>query len=362
MISHARQLDERHRERFFAVQPRSLVGASPREIGAALGALLYIPANRPQLTNDLARARQVGAAAVALDLEDAVPVAERGAAVRAVTKVLLEHASFPLVFVRVPEPTDVRAIVGSLRAHGSSLTGFILPKFEANARGREFFAEIRRGEENLGRRLLALPVVETRAVAQRETRLDTLLDIRQLCTEEEARVAGVRIGLTDLRAIFGMRARAGASAYSSAVVASVIGDIVNIFARQGEDGAEAVPVAGGVLEQYGRESGVELADELLADQANGLVGKSVIHPSHVPVVNAYAAVSEADHHDANAIVAKAAIGGAFASTRSTRMNEVAPHLPWARLTLQRAAAFGVIRDGMARQELAASLVRTLVKA
>ena len=82
------------------------------------------------------------------------------------------------------------------------------------------------------------------------------------------------------------------------------------------------------------------ANEL--DLANGLLGKTVIHPSHVPLVQALHVVAHDEYLDATDIMASEG-GGAVASRSGARMNEAKPHRAWARRTLLRADAFGVAR-------------------
>jgi citrate lyase beta subunit len=86
-----------------------------------------------------------------------------------------------------------------------------------------------------------------------------------------------------------------------------------------------------------------LIREIALDQANGLLGKTVIHPSHVPVVHAMSVVSHEEYVDALSVVGDVG-GGANASPYRNKMNEMKPHQAWARKTLLRAEAFGVAAE------------------
>lgn len=96
---------------------------------APLRSLLFVPGNKT--TDWLPKAR--AADAVVLDLEDAVPEADRAAAVRQVTEALTRRASGasptgPELFVRV-RPLDGWAAADELRAVcGPGLSGVVLPK------------------------------------------------------------------------------------------------------------------------------------------------------------------------------------------------------------------------------------------
>jgi hypothetical protein len=93
-----------------------------------------------------------------------------------------------------------------------------------------------------------------------------------------------------------------------------------------------------------------LLRELELDQANGLHGKTVIHPSHVPVVHSRLVVSHEQYVDALDVLSNA-VGGVMASTYGNKMNELKPHRSWAERTLMRARAFGVARADISFVEL-----------
>jgi citrate lyase beta subunit len=177
-------------------------------------------------------------------------------------------------------------------------------------------------------------------------------------------VLAVRIGTTDLSSVFGLRRGRDLTIYDVQVVAAVIGDIVNVLGR----GSDGFVITGPVWEHYAdterllrpqlrltpfteaneealrRELLVKNFDGLLReitlDHANGLLGKTVIHPSHVALVHALSVISHEEFLDAMAITEPGAAGVAASPSRN-KMNEMKPHQMWAEKTLQRADAFGV---------------------
>ena len=93
--------------------------------------------------------------------------------------------------------------------------------------------------------------------------------------------------------------------------------------------------------------------EISLDKNNGLHGKTVIHPSHVSIVNAMLTVNRDEWDDAVAIKASAHHGGVVASLHG-RMNEMGPHALWAEQICARAAAYGVLVDDAALVDLLAA--------
>ena len=85
-----------------------------------------------------------------------------------------------------------------------------------------------------------------------------------------------------------------------------------------------------------------LLREVILDKANGFVGRTVIHPSHVKFVNAMMAVTKEEYDDACQILSTG--DGVVKGAGGNKMNEIRPHANWARKVYNRARAYGVIRD------------------
>jgi citrate lyase beta subunit len=98
-----------------------------------------------------------------------------------------------------------------------------------------------------------------------------------------------------------------------------------------------------------------LLREISLDQANGLLGKTCIHPSHVLPVHALSVVSHEEFRDASDILRpESGGGGVLRSAYTNKMNEVKPHRAWAERTLLRAEAFGVAREDVSFVDLLAA--------
>ena len=98
-----------------------------------------------------------------------------------------------------------------------------------------------------------------------------------------------------------------------------------------------------------------LLREIALDRANGIQGKTVIHPSHVSAVHALSAVTHEEYNDARDILGKEA-GGVQASGYRNKMNETKPHRSWAHQILLRAKVFGVTNKGITFVDLLTALV------
>lgn len=370
-MRHFAQLCPEQTSRLFSHAPRTFTRESdPATLAVALGATLYAPATRPTLAADVARRAAAGVTSMVLDLEDAVADDQVRAGEANLVTQLRRHndsgASSPLLFVRVRTPEQIVDLSDRLGTDTSALSGFVMPKFTAD-NGPDYLHALAAAERASGTRLFAMPVLESPEIVYRETRKESLVAAHRLIQRNQEKVLAVRIGATDLSSAYGLRRPRDLTIWDIQVVAEVLSDIVNIFTRA--DGTGHV-VTGCVWEYFGgstnlfkpqlRQSifeghtGRGLRQELISagmdglirevhqDQANGLQGKTVIHPDHVAAVNALSVVSHEEFSDATAIVGDdVAAGGVMASAFRNKMNEVKPHRAWARKVLARANVFGV---------------------
>ncbi|GAA1972253.1 HpcH/HpaI aldolase/citrate lyase family protein [Kitasatospora viridis] len=356
-MRHFGQLDAAVRRRLFHREPEPVdPRGDPAALAAALGGTLYCPADRAGLAADVRRQAARGAVSMVLCLEDAVADAELPAAednlVAQLTALAREAAAeqLPLLFVRVRTPEQIGELTRRLGPAAELLSGYVLPKF-TEAVGARYLEQLAEAAELTGRRLYGMPVLESPELAHLERRRTELLAVAELLAKHRERVLAVRLGVTDLCAGYGLRRPPGLTAYDLAVVAAVIGDVVNVLGRADGTG---FTVTGPVWEYFPLQRwGPELAGlrrELELDLANGLLGKTCVHPSQLPVVHARLVVSHEEYSDARVILRREA-GGVLASSYRNKMNEARPHRVWAERTLRRAAAFGVARAGVGFDEL-----------
>ena len=83
-----------------------------------------------------------------------------------------------------------------------------------------------------------------------------------------------------------------------------------------------------------------LMRELILDQANGFMGKTCIHPTHLNFINGMLAVTREEYEDAYQIMHTS--GGVVKGSKG--MNEIGPHRRWAEKIIMRSRAYGVIEN------------------
>lgn len=376
------------RQGLFHREPCDFTAGSPaRLLSAALGATLYSPATRRRLADDVLKQAAAGVVSMVLCLEDSIDDAEVEGAeanlVRQFADLDARGGEVPLLFIRVREPAQIPCLVRRLGPSARLLSGFVLPKF-TEERGMPFLEALAAAETASGRRLFAMPVLESAGLLHLETRTETLAGIARTVEKYRERILALRLGVTDFCSAYGLRRSPDMTAYDVQIVASVIGDVVNVLGRSDGTG---FTITGPVWEYFRLQERLfkpqlrrspfmeEQADELRTaliqhdldgllreielDRANGLMGKTCIHPSHVLPVHALSVVSHEEYSDAQDILRpERGGGGVLRSAYTNKMNEVKPHRAWAERTLQRAEVFGVAREDVGFVELlAAGLTR-----
>lgn len=384
-MRHFGQIAPEVRKRLFHQEPCTFTADSPaRLLSTALGATLYSPATRPRLDEDILKQAARGVVSMVLCLEDSiddadVPVGEENLVRRLNDLEKRSDVDVPLLFVRVRTPEQIPDLVRRLGPAVRLLSGFVLPKF-TETRGMPFLEALSAAEAATGHRLFAMPVLESPDLLYRETRVQTLEGIFRAVDKYRDRVLALRLGVTDFCSSYGLRRGPDMTAYDVQIVASVIADVVNMLARADGTG---FTVTGPVWEYFRvqermfkpqlRQSpflevqAVELRSKLIEhamdgllreislDRANGLLGKTCIHPSHVLPVHALSVVSHEEFSDAQDILRPERCGGGvLRSSYTNKMNEVKPHRAWAERTLLRAEVFGVANEDIGFVELLAA--------
>ena len=374
------------RSELFHREPQEFTAdSSARTLAVALGATLYSPATRPRLADDIVKQAARGVVSMVLCLEDSIDDRDVVAGEANLVEQFAELAGrpgaardLPLLFVRVRTPGQIVDLVERLGDTVALLSGFVLPKFTEES-GVPFLEALTQAEAGCGRRLFAMPVLESPQLLHLESRVETLAGISRTVDKYRERVLALRLGVTDFCSSYGLRRAPEMTAYDVQIVASVIADVVNVFGRADGSG---FTVTGPVWEYFRhhermfkpqlrlspfRPEAEDLRDSLIArdmdgllreielDRANGLQGKTCIHPTHVPVVHALNVVTHEEFCDAADILHEdRSGGGVLRSAYTNKMNEVKPHRAWAERTLRRADVFGVAREDIGFVELLAA--------
>jgi len=353
---------------------------TPDILSYALGATLYMPASMPNIVSIIQSRKYKELASLVIDLEDAVGDTELESCEAKLigdiselymlysTKQLLPQ-ELPLIFIRVRNIGQFRHLTTMLGERQEVLTGYVFPKFTA-AQGAIYFELLEQTIQQHQLTLYGMPILESREVLYKESRMDALFAIKEVLQQYRQRVLNVRIGATDFCGIYGIRRRMDSTIYDISVIRDCVADIVNILGRE-EDG---FIISGPVWEYFSNQRVLKpelrvtpfsekgalatrkallddcldgLMKEVLMDRQNGILGKTVIHPSHIRVVHALYAISYEEYLDALSIVENNdGQKGVLKSQYANKMNEIKPHMRWAQRILRQAHVYGVYHESI----------------
>lgn len=309
----------------------------------AIGALLYCPAHNTTIVDSIICQKFPTPFSLALCLEDTVADAYLEQAetcllssLRNIEKARQSYRFYlPKIFVRIRRPEQIPMLYEKAGNARRLITGFIAPKFSTE-NAEQYIRETIRLNASAQPPVYLMPVLESPALIDLRTRHTLLYRIKELLAPAAECIPNIRVGGNDLCHAFGLRRQKHQSIHEIQPVSQILSDIITVF------GMEYV-VSGPVWEYYGTNGWDDgLRRELELDRLNGFIGKTIIHPKQIPLVNRAYQVSKADLHDACAVLnwdpgAASLVSG---SLESGRMNECLTHSNWAKKICALAQAYG----------------------
>lgn len=315
----------------------------------AVGPLLYVPASNNKIAYKINSGEFSFVKSLVLDLEDSLGDTLVSKGIENISNIIqglsLDYTEVPLIFIRVREPQQINKLVQRLASGIKYITGFVIPKFNEDKCGlyiHSFLKARNRVRVKYGTELYLMPIIESSNVMSLQSRTSTLVYLYNTLRGIEESVLNIRVGGADFCSLFGVRRGIQDTIYDIGMVRSVLNDIVNVFGK-------SYVVSAPVWEYFVNKDKPKdkrwlegLKRELYADKLNGFIGKTVIHPSQVPIVQESLIVSKEDYEDAISILnMNPSVLGVEKSVSFNRMNEVKTHTNWAKKILGLSQVYGV---------------------
>jgi citrate lyase beta subunit len=225
-----------------------------------------------------------------------------------------------------------------IRLYEEILCGFIFPKYSVG-NADEYNKHFLNINEQSNKKLYMMPILESEDIVNYKTRYDVLNKIKDKIDGMKDYVLNVRVGGNDFCNEFSIRRHYDETIYDILPISQLLGDILTVFSRE--------YVVSGLVWEFFSSDNEEwkngLMRELKYDKLNGFMGKTVIHPKQINVVNEMLKVSEKDYEDAKTILnwdkRSLQVGKSFGGER---MNEVKTHENWAMKITILAEIYGVL--------------------
>ena len=284
---------------------------------AELGGTLFVPATHPQLEAVIIGTKYPQLRSAVIDLEDGIDSENLLAALERIAALLPSlKPSAVLRFIRPDAPQTLEVLL-AMEGIGK-IDGFVLPKFGLDS--ADAWLTLLYDTP-----FAFMPSIEGIDLFSRER----LAELAEMLLPFRKRIPTVRFGLEDLMRQLGIARDCDTPLYGLVAPAQVIASMLTAFKPLGFN------VSGGVYKCYEDSDGFKA--ELEADLKQGLLSKTIIHPSQIGVVEEACRVSEKEKAQAEKIVR----ASTNVSCSHGIMLEKPTQLPWAETILRRAALYGV---------------------
>lgn len=311
----------------------------------SVGALLYCPANNESIVNSLINEKFGSFFSLALCLEDTI---NDNCVLEAESKLIhsintlydysnTKHFFIPKIFIRVRNPLQIVSLLERCGDSGKLITGFIIPKFSLE-NADLYINTILSVNHTYSRNIYMMPILESPSIIHLQNRFNILYTLKEKLSKIEELVLNIRVGGNDLCHMFGFRRHCDESIHNIPAISGIFADIITVF------GMDYV-ISGPVWEYYkGGNWDKGFIQELKEDRLCGFIGKTVIHPNQIPLVNQAYKVTRTDYDDACSILNWDISSESFVSgsVSGERMNEFKTHSNWAEKIIFLSNAYGII--------------------
>lgn len=311
-----------------------------------VGALLYSPATNNTIAQSIIEGKFGDTYSLALCLEDAISdssikIAEEQLLLTfreiSMQTAINNRIFLPKIFIRVRNPHQMLRLFNNLGDDSKFITGFIFPKYSLNCSEKYNDAVITINKIS-DKTIYMMPILESPDIINLDSRYSALSGLKSQIDDMSDYVLNVRVGGNDFCKEFGIRRHSNESIYQIHAVSNILSDIITTFSRD-------YIVSAPVFEYFaGTDKWKEgLKKELQSDKLNGFIGKTVIHPNQISIVNDSLKVNKTDYQDAISILSWSETNNLLVSKNSSgeRMNEVKTHLKWAEKTMILSKIYGV---------------------
>lgn len=316
------------------------------EIKYSVGALMYTPASNKKIAEAVICEKYGKQYSLALCLEDTivddcVEEAEKQLvySLQEIYKRKEDRGFYlPKIFIRVRRPEQIVRLFDKLVSAQDILCGYIIPKYSVE-NAIEYNQQIISVNRKSKRKIYMMPILESGNIVDYASRRKTLLETKKQIDLVADYVLNVRVGGNDFSNHFAVRRHYDETIYDILPIANILSDIITVFARE-------YVVSGPVWEFFSSDNNewkYGLEKETKLDKLNGFIGKTVIHPKQISIVNEVLKVSKKDYQDALSILGwdqtnTLQVGKSF---DGERMNEVKTHGNWAMKTIVLAQIYGI---------------------
>lgn len=329
-MRHYMHLSDYELNKIFYKKPEAFDNTTKKnQLRYALGATLYLPATK-YIAPYLLEKRYSHLTSFVMCFENLIEERNINIAEKTLLNTLrtlkmaenenrINKDELPLFFIHVRDPLQFERLYEILIKDKdiiSYISGFFLPKFNSN--NADAYLSTVKKIRLISEYIYALPIIESKEIISLASRISELITLEKTIFEYRDMILGIRIGGSYINSVLGVNSLEAMSIYDVGITASIIYDIINSFINLSyEDIAiyssswdkkinsfQTVSKSSNAFDQnkviYNHAfTHVPSLDgfirEILLDKLNGCVGKTVVYPNQISIVNALYSVERKDY-------------------------------------------------------------------
>jgi len=329
-MRHYMHLSDSELNKIFYKKPEAFDNTTKKnQLRYALGATLYLPATK-YIAPYLLEKRYSHLTSFVMCFENLIEERNINIAEKTLLNTLrtlkmaenenrINKDELPLFFIHVRDPLQFERLYEILIKEKdiiSYISGFFLPKFNSN--NADAYLSTVKKIRLISEYIYALPIIESKEIISLASRISELITLEKTIFEYRDMILGIRIGGSYINSVLGVNSLEAMSIYDVGITASIIYDIINSFINLSyEDIAiyssswdkkitsfQTVSKSSNAFDQnkviynhaFTHDPSLDgLIREILLDKLNGCVGKTVVYPNQISIVNALYSVERKDY-------------------------------------------------------------------
>ena len=329
-MRHYMHLSDSELNKIFYKKPEAFDNTTKKnQLRYALGATLYLPATK-YIAPYLLEKRYSHLTSFVMCFENLIEERNINIAEKTLLNTLrtlkmaenenrINKDELPLFFIHVRDPLQFERLYEILIKEKdiiSYISGFFLPKFKSN--NADAYLSTVKKIRLISEYIYALPIIESKEIISLASRISELITLEKTIFEYRDMILGIRIGGSYINSVLGVNSLEAMSIYDVGITASIIYDIINSFINLSyEDIAiyssswdkkitsfQTVSKSSNAFDQnkviynhaFTHDPSLDgFIREILLDKLNGCVGKTVVYPNQISIVNALYSVERKDY-------------------------------------------------------------------
>lgn len=329
-MRHYMHLSDSELNKIFYKKPEAFDNTTKKnQLRYALGATLYLPATK-YIAPYLLEKRYSHLTSFVMCFENLIEERNINIAEKTLLNTLrtlkmaenenrINKDELPLFFIHVRDPLQFERLYEILIKEKdiiSYISGIFLPKFNSN--NADAYLSTVKKIRLISEYIYALPIIESKEIISLASRISELITLEKTIFEYRDMILGIRIGGSYINSVLGVNSLEAMSIYDVGITASIIYDIINSFINLSyEDIAiyssswdkkitsfQTVSKSSNAFDQnkviynhaFTHDPSLDgFIREILLDKLNGCVGKTVVYPNQISIVNALYSVERKDY-------------------------------------------------------------------